>query len=216
MVVLIDVLRATSVICTALGEGIKAVRPVKELSEALDHQSATLVAAERNGRQVPEADLGNSPLPFLQQQYEGYELVLTTSNGTKALNQAREANSCIVAGSFLNATSLADHLKTAGRDILLLCAGRHGYHSLEDTMLAGYLLAQIEPVLHRASDAALSTAALYQAHADNWPSLLYQGAHARYLQELGKAADIEHAFQLDAYPGVPEFVDNQLVLNDRS
>jgi 2-phosphosulfolactate phosphatase len=216
VVVLIDVLRATSVICTALGEGVSAVKPVKELSEALDHQSACLIAAERNGRQMPEADLGNSPLPFLQRQYEGCQLVLTTSNGTKALNQAKQADSYIVAGSFLNATSVAEHLKKAGRDILLLCAGRHGYYSLEDTMLAGYLLAQTESALNLASDAALSTAALYRAHAVSWPSLLYQGAHARYLQELGKAADIDHALQLDAYPGVPEFVDNQLVINDRS
>lgn len=199
---------------TALGEGVETVKPVRDLNEALNKKLPYgIVAAERNGKQVPEADLGNSPIPFLGGRYRDYTLVLTTSNGTKALNQAYNSSHILIA-TFLNASALADYLKKINQDIILLCAGRHGLFSLEDSMLAGCLLAKTSDHFQRASDAALNAATIFNAHANNWQDFLYQGIHAQYLSQMGKKDDLEHAFQLDTYPIVPEFKHAQLTIND--
>jgi 2-phosphosulfolactate phosphatase len=212
-VVLIDVFRATSVISTALGENVKAVLPVKDLQTALDsRKSGTLVAAERDGQKVPEADLGNSPVTFLNKAYQGYKVVLTTSNGTKALQQAANEGANIWLGSFLNADSLIQALKHLEQDVVLLCAGRHGYLSLEDSMLAGYLIWHLQGYHQMGSDAALSLTALYEAHRADWRSFILNGTHAQYLQKLNKDADIRHALQIGLYPDIPVFANGQITL----
>lgn len=193
------------------------MKPVAGLAEALSYRdSSGLVAGERGGQKVTEADLGNSPLPFLQRRYAGYHLILTTSNGTQALQWVKGAQPGIVIGSFLNATAVARYLAKTQADVLLVCAGRHGAYSLEDAMLAGYLIAQIDQSLRVASDAALSTAAMYRNHADHWQHFLYQGAHAQYLRKMGKTADIEFAFRMDAYPFVPELAEDRLIADECS
>ncbi len=211
---LIDVFRATSVISTALGEAVEQIVPVKDLQTALNLRSpATLVAGERNGQKVPEADLGNSPVTFLNKAYQGYKVVLTTSNGTKALQQAANEGATIWIGSFLNAHSLMSELKHIQQDVVLLCAGRHGYMSLEDSMLAGYLLWHLHTHHLMGSDAALSLSALFEAHRSDWKSYTMNGAHAQYLQQLGKGADIQHSLQLGLYTEIPVVTNGQITLN---
>lgn len=212
--VLIDILRATSVISTALGEDVKAVVPVQDLHTALDFkQSRTVVAGERDGQKIPEADIGNSPITFLNKSYQGYKVVLTTSNGTKALQQAANEGARIWIGSFLNAHSVINELKHIQQEVVLLCAGRHGYISLEDSMLAGYLLWHLQDHHQMGSDAALSLIALFEAHQSDWKSYLMNGTHAQYLQTIGKKADITHAMQLELYPDIPVFANGQITLN---
>lgn len=212
--VLIDVFRATSVITTALGEGVAAIKPVKALGEALHlSKSGRLIAAERQGQKVPEADLGNSPLPFLQKAYQGYKLVLTTSNGTFALQEAAEQNATIWIGSFLNADFLVQSIMNAQKDVLLLCAGRHGHLSLEDSMLAGYLLWQLWEALTLDSDAALSLLALYQAHRSDWQEFVLTGTHGQYLKSLGKGEDMDHALSLNLYPVLPVYHQSEITLS---
>jgi 2-phosphosulfolactate phosphatase len=215
VVVLIDVFRATSVISTALGEAVERIIPVKDLQSALDLRgSATLVAGERNGEKVPEADLGNSPVTFLKKAYQGYRVVLTTSNGTKALQQAANEGATIWIGSFLNAHSLIYELKHIQQEVVLLCAGRHGYISLEDSMLAGYLLWHLPNHHQIGSDAALSLTALFEAHQSDWQSYTMNGTHAQYLQQQGKGDDIEHSLQIGLYQEIPVFKNGQITWQD--
>lgn len=211
--VLIDVFRATSVISTALGENVKAVLPVKDLQTALDScKSGTLVAAERDGEKVPEADLGNSPVTFLNKAYQGYKVVLTTSNGTKALQQAANEGATIWIGSFLNAHSLITELKQLKKEVVLLCAGRHGYISLEDSMLAGYLIWHLQNHHQIGSDAALSLTALFEAHQSDWQSFTMNGTHAQYLKQRGKGDDIQHCLKIGLYHEIPVFKNGQITL----
>ena len=103
VVVVVDVLRATSAICTALDLGVKSIIPVSTIEDALDYKGNDeyIIAAERNGKIVRGFDLGNSPTEYSNHNLEGKKMVLTTTNGTKAINIAKQYH-LVVTGSFLN------------------------------------------------------------------------------------------------------------------
>jgi len=137
VVVVVDVLRATSVICTMMHNGVKEIIPVKTIEEAKSYkEKGYLVVAERNGQKLDFADFGNSPYFFTRDVVEGKTIVYSTTNGTNAINVGQEADEIII-GSFLNLSALIDHLKKQSKDILILCSGWKGKFCIEDTILAG-------------------------------------------------------------------------------
>jgi len=137
IIVVIDVLRASSAIVTAFANGAAAIIPVADIAEAKDYKSrGYLVAAERDGYVLDFADFGNSPFNFTRDKVEGKRIVYSTTNGTGIINLS--ASACMtVIGSFLNERALSLWLIKQKKDILLFCAGWKNRFNIEDTVCAG-------------------------------------------------------------------------------
>jgi 2-phosphosulfolactate phosphatase len=219
-VVVIDVLRACSTIATALNHGARAVVPVLDMAQAsriaanLDPDVYRL-GGERGGEKIEGYHLGNSPLEYTREEVEGRDVILNTTNGTKALSRARSARH-LVAGSLLNAGRVVSFIKQAGADATIVCAGRHNRISLEDTVCAGLILDrlwhEIEPTF--VSDAANAAYTLYKHDQPNVSARLRRGNAVQILNDLGYQDDIDYCFQVDALPVLPYYTDNRLVLHD--
>ena len=137
IVVIIDILRASSAICTAFANGAASILPVAVASEAKEYKSkGFLVAAERDGFVLDFADFGNSPFNFTREKVEGKTIVYSTTNGTSIINQASSAH-MIAVGSFLNLTALTGWLIRMERNVTLFCAGWKNRFNLEDTVCTG-------------------------------------------------------------------------------
>ena len=137
IVVIIDILRASSAICTAFANGAASIIPVAEVSLAMDYKSrGYLVAAERDGFVLDFADFGNSPFNFTKEKVEGKTIVYSTTNGTGIINLTLSSYMTVI-GSFLNIGALTRWLIKQDRDILLLCAGWKNRFNIEDTVCAG-------------------------------------------------------------------------------
>lgn len=143
IVVVIDILRASSAICTAFANGAEAIIPVAEVDEARQYKTrGYLVAAERDGYVLDFADFGNSPFNFTKELVEGKTIVYSTTNGTGILNMASSAYLTIV-GSFLNISAIVKFLAENERNVLLFCAGWKNRFNIEDSVCAGAIAAQM-------------------------------------------------------------------------
>ena len=139
IVVIVDLLRATSVISTAFENGIDAIIPVQTLEEALEYKSDDryILAAERNTKPVEGFIYGNSPFHYMKSEIKGKTLVLTTTNGTKAIHIAKKHK--IITASFINIDAVSKYLIKEKNDIIILCSGWKNIFNLEDTIFAGAL-----------------------------------------------------------------------------
>lgn len=142
-VVIVDLLRATSVISTALECGVDSVIPVKTLEEALEYKNVEnhIIAAERNTLPIEGFDYGNSPYHYINADVKGKTLVLTTTNGTKAIHLAKEHK--VITASFVNIDAVVEYLLEDNNDIIILCSGWKGLFNLEDPIFAGALAKQL-------------------------------------------------------------------------
>lgn len=218
-VVVIDVLRACSTINTALNNGARAVMPVQDMAQAskiaanLDPDVFRL-GGERNAEKIEGYHLGNSPLEYTEDEVEGRDVILNTTNGTKAFERAKTARH-LVAGSFLNVSRAARFLNGQELDVTIICAGHENRVSLEDTLCAGALLHRLwegtEP--GHVSDAAHTAHSLYLYNADHLQETLRNTNHARRLAANDHAADVEYCYQIDRIPVLPYYTDNRLVVH---
>tara|TARA_B110000444_G_C18759613_1_gene556907 strand:+ start:207 stop:929 length:723 start_codon:yes stop_codon:yes gene_type:complete len=138
-VVIVDLLRATSVISTAFMQGVKSIIPVQSLEEALLYKGKEgyIVAAERNAKPIEGFDFGNSPFHYINADVNGKVLVLTTTNGTKAIYKARDHK--VITASYINIEAVAKHLIDEHNNVIILCSGWKGLFNLEDPIFAGSL-----------------------------------------------------------------------------
>jgi len=143
VVVIIDILRASSAICTAFENGAESIIPVTTVNEARDFKErGFLVAAERDGYILDFADFGNSPFNFRRELIAGKSIVYSTTNGTGIINLASSADH-IVIGSFLNISALTKWISLQEKDVVLFCAGWKNRFNLEDTVCAGAIAERI-------------------------------------------------------------------------
>jgi 2-phosphosulfolactate phosphatase len=139
LVVIVDILRATSSICAAIHNGVQSIIPVATVEEARSmKQQGFLVASERDGYVLDFADFGNSPFNFTPEIVKGREIVYSTTNGTRCIHLASHSKAVLI-GSFLNITSLANWLIEQNAPVLIFCASWKDRFSLEDTVFAGAL-----------------------------------------------------------------------------
>ena len=224
-VVVVDVLRASSTVVTALANGARAVIPVAEQGEAgrlaamLD-ADVSLLGGERGGQRLAGFGAGNSPLEYTPEVAGGRTVVLTTSNGTRAMALARAADAAAV-GCFLNASVAAGFLRAAveaGRPATVLCAGSGGRVSLEDTLCAGLLVEGVasEAEVARLGDAAQMAFALWRGSRAQLARALFGAEHTQRLIALGHADDVTYCARTDALPVLPLLRDNRLVLDGTS
>ena len=210
-VVVVDILRATTCMVTALANGVESITPVATVEECeVLKQKGYLTAAERNGQQVPGFDLGNSPLSYLQNDFTGRKLAMTTSNGTLAITKSQEAHRILI-GAFLNQSSLLEALDEDENDVLILCSGWKGKASLEDTLFAGALVSHLEYNFVITCDSAQMAIHLYQSHKHDLLSALKLSSHYARLKKLDIRDDFEFCVRVDEYKTVPSLENGVLV-----
>jgi 2-phosphosulfolactate phosphatase len=205
IVVVIDILRATSSICYGIENGAEAIIPVSQVEECSAYREKGLdylLAAERDGKVVDGFDFGNSPFSYTAEKVAGKTIVLTTTNGTQALHLSRAAKK-IVIGSFLNLTALSSWLKSQNENILLVCAGWKNNFNLEDTLFAGAVIDQLKPNGFELDDAALAANDLYQLGRHDINDYLQKTSHGERMRKLGIVKDIEFCLQIDITTAIP-------------
>ena len=215
VVVVIDVLRATSAICTAFHYGIEKILPVSTLDEAIEYrEKGYLVAAERKGKVVSGFDYGNSPFTYMNKEIKGKTLVLTTTNGTKAINVAKNVDHLII-GSLLNLDALCNYIKKLNKNVLLLGSGWQNKFCLEDTICAGAIADQLLSSNNFISESDSSVAAkyLYKSARDNYFGYLKASSHRKRLKKLNLNRDIKYCLTPNQTNVVPTREDNYLILS---
>lgn len=205
IVVVIDVLRATSAICSAIHNGVNSVIPVSTIEEAKDYQKrGFLVGAERQGEIVEGFDFGNSPYSYMKPELIGKDIVLSTTNGTRAINIAKEAP-IVVIGALTNVDFLCDWLMKQEKNVLCLCSGWKDKFNLEDTICGGAIADILIKSGKFTSDEDSSVGAKYLFHGakDNYFGFLKSSSHRRRLKKLNLNEDIKFCLtpnQMDVIP----------------
>ena len=221
-VFVVDILRATTVMCAALNHGAKAMIPVASTEEALRlaetiGKADVLLAGERNCLRIPGFHLGNSPLEMTETAVRGKMIIVTTSNGTAALLACQGAAFVYLAAA-ANLTLAAERAREAmeaGQRVLVVCAGRGGSFALDDAYCAGRLVAATlgdGKSRQRLNDSALATLDLVRRYGDRWERPLARSRGGRELIKLGFRADVQDAARLDAHPVLPQFHERRVTL----
>lgn len=211
VVVVVDILRATTTILAALSAGARRIIPLATVEEAralaaelAARNEPFLLAGERGGKPLPGFDLGNSPQDFLPDLVGGKTIVFTTTNGTLALKRAAQARE-LIAGAFGNAEVVWKHVQGAGGELVIGCAGQEGSPAQEDLLFAGWMASQAKKcgyVLDRQAEAAREG---WESSQADLPVRLRSVPHGRTLTQLGFASDIGFASQWDTSKGIPRF-----------
>lgn len=211
MVVVIDIFRATSSMCYGLANGAEAIIPVASVEACRSYADTDyLLAAERNGEVVAGFDFGNSPFSYTAEKVADRTIVLTTTNGTHAINESREAKKVVI-GSFLNLSALSACLKTQPHDVLLLCAGWKNKVNLEDSLFAGAVAHHLQNDSFKLDDAAILVADLYGLAKGDLKEFMKKTSHSERLKELNIEADIAFCLQTDVIDTIPVLDGDRLV-----
>ncbi len=214
VVVVVDILRATSVMVTALSHGIKSITPVATVEECKAlKDKGYLAAAERDGKTVEGFELGNSPFTYMDKSFAGKKLAVTTTNGTLAITRSVMAEEVVI-GSFLNISSVAQYLKNQEHDVMILCAGWKGMVNLEDTIFAGALVEMLSDSFDSENDSAIAALALYKMAKEDMMAFLKNSAHAKRLQGLSIIKDISFCLERDVYNIIPVLKNGELVARE--
>lgn len=212
IVVVIDVLRATSAICAAFNNGVEGIIPVASIEEARELQEkGYLAGAERNGQIVDGFEFGNSPLGFKNDRFKGKTVVLTTTNGTKTIHVARNAP-MVVIGALTNLDVLVSWLHSQKKSTLCLCAGWKDKFNLEDTICAGAIAdALIDTSEWRSEeDSSIAAKYMFQSARDNYFGYLKSSSHRRRLSHLNIREDIKYCLTPNLDPVIPTLQDGVL------
>jgi 2-phosphosulfolactate phosphatase len=212
-VVIIDILRASSAICTAFANGAESIIPVATVAEAKEYkQKGFLVAAERDGYVLEFADFGNSPFNFTKEKVGGKTIVYSTTNGTGLIHKAEGAGK-IAVGSFLNITALIEMIVGYDKDVVLFCAGWKNRFSLEDTLCAGAFAERLleSGRFSTICDSTFAAIDLWkQAKVDLW-GYIQKAAQRSRLREKGLDDCIQFCLEQDFTDRIPYFKDGVLV-----
>lgn len=219
LVVVIDVLRASSTIVVALANGARTVIPFDSTDEVITRsksfeRSEVILAGERKMRTVPGFDLGNSPSEFTPEIVGGRTILFSTSNGTSALLAIQGARDVLI-GSFLNFSAVLAMVRSAcrsGIDVALVCAGSDGQFALEDAVCAGHF---VRGMTKRLANVALNDAARIASLADrryaaDLRRVFEESSHGRALADAGYGEDLLLCASVDTHPVVPVYADRQI------
>ena len=205
--VVIDVLRATSVMITALHNGAEKIFPFKDIKiiqERCENLKNIIKCGERNALKIDGFDLGNSPLEFTKEKVFGKDIYMSTTNGTKAVENSLSAEKIIIC-SFLNIKSVSEKLLEYKKDVVIVCAGTNGKFSLDDTLCAGLIIKEMQKHTEiQMNDVLLAAVRISESH-ENIKDILKGSTHYERLLSLGFEKDMEHIFSLNKYSIVPEY-----------
>lgn len=215
IVVVIDVLRATSVMVTALNNGCDKIIPVKEIEEAIDIASKDrnkyLLGGERGGIKIDKFDFSNSPLDYIEDIVKGKSLIMTTTNGTRAIKNSEEAEKIFI-GALINGRVVAEKLAKLNKDVTFVNAGTDGEFSMDDFITSGYIINCLRDIMKNhctLTDIAKTSEYVYI----NNPSIISfvkDALHYKRMKELRYNEDLRYCLSKDLINIVPEYKDGEI------
>ena len=209
IVVVIDILRASSTITTIIDHGAEALIPVVDEANALKYKNKDyLIGGERNGETISGFDFGNSPFHYKKNLVKDKTIVLTTTNGTRCVEMSSNASDVII-GSFLNLSAVANYLKNKNKDVVLFCAGWKNKVNLEDSLFAGALAKKLTNA--HLDDSTLLCMDAFEMSGKDLFKTLQKSNHFQRLEKKGVINDIEYCCKLDTTNIVPILKDGLIV-----
>ncbi len=207
-VIIIDVLRATTTICTALRNGAREVIPTPDIENATKISSnlsgdSRLLGGERQGKKIDGFDLGNSPAEYTPEKVKNKSIIFTTTNGAGAIYKCRYASTALVA-SFVNVSAIVKTIVDVGGTWTILCSGRQGAFSIEDATCAGMIISKVQELTEvDTEDAGLTTLILYKNAKRSIYGMMKKSLHGKYLISIGFESDLKICAEIDSVPVVP-------------
>ena len=211
--VVIDVLRATTVMVTAFEYGVNEIIPVLSPEEAFDIKNKlgadVLLGGERDAELIPGFDLDNSPFSYMNEKVKGKTLVMTTTNGTSAIRAAATVGEVYIV-SFLNARAVAEKLRDTER-ISLICSGTNGNYTLEDGLCAGYIIDLVKKEEEvEMTDFARLVYSFYKMSEGDIKMAASAAKHYKVLEHKGFVNDLQYCFKTDVSDIIPVFSDGSI------
>lgn len=222
-VIVIDVLRASTCIVNAITNGCDEIIPTVSVEEAMDISRAYsrddyLLCGERKNEKIDGFDLGNSPLEFTEERIKGKKLIMTTTNGTKAIRIAKTAP-CVIIGGFWNLSACCEAAARLGMNIFIICAGQNGRYAIEDAICAGGFVKRLGALTNgeiEETDGSRTARHLYETVCDSLAEALAEADHGKDLINAGFEEDVKVAARVDCVGVVPVFRDGHIVAMDDS
>ena len=219
VVVIVDTLRAASTIATALSNGCEQIFPVVDIEQAMELKDSMkefgpLLGGERDGVKIPGFDLGNSPFEYTIERMHGKTLILTTSNGTMAIDAAKSASKVYI-GSMINSAAVARAICKTTKEIVILCAGTNSKFSLDDILTAGYIIKYVSEEMLKSvdlDDLGRICVSLYNSNATDLIGAVRNASHAVVLNKLGCEKDIVYCLNKDIVKILPVFKDGRITV----
>ena len=214
IVVIVDILRATSAIITAFMNGVKRIIPVATLEEAREYKrKGYLVAAERDGIVRDFADFGNSPYNFRREVIEGRDIVYSTTNGTQCIMLAQHSYRVLI-GAYLNLGALVEYIAKEDRDLIILCAGWKNKFNLEDSLFAGALAESLLEHEHYASicDSVHASIDLWKLARNDMMTYIEKAAQRHRLKKNNLDDVIGYCHTPNLTTAIPALKNNYLTL----
>jgi len=224
LAVVVDILRATTTITTALANGAEVVLPVREIEEAFrktKENPHALLCGERNGLIIEGFHMGNSPREYTPEKVGGRRLIFCTTNGTRALTSVSDAVKVLLA-CFNNALAtvewIANEKELPPAGVAILCSGKLGRFCVEDAVGCGFLVVELAKTLTRKgeqvelSEGAETAGKLFGNYGQDIIAMLKNCRHGRYLSSLGLSADLDYAGQINSHRAVVAFSDGNAKL----
>jgi len=210
--VVIDIFRATTVICAAIAAEVEKIIPVRTIEEALAYKSkGFILASERDGKIIEGFDMGNSPQKFFNPALKGKTIVISTTNGTDAIYAALEGDKVLI-GSFLNISSLVNKLFELKKDVILLCAGWKNKFNLEDSIFAGAVIHKIKNLMDCSTyDSSMAAEHLYVESKNDLNGFLHKSSHYSRLKHLNLEDDMNFSLQFDITDKIPVFDGKEII-----
>jgi 2-phosphosulfolactate phosphatase len=213
LVVIVDILRATSSICAAIHNGVKSIIPVATVEEAREMKNkGYMVSSERDGYVLDFADFGNSPFNFTPEIVAGKEIVYSTTNGTRCIHQASHSRAVLI-GSFLNISVLTEWLTAQDAPVLIFCASWKDRFSLEDTVFAGALAERLlnSGKFETICDAVTASIDLWNLAKPDLTGYIQKAAQKGRLASKGLDDCIEYCLTADLCPVIPAFKNDRIL-----
>lgn len=214
--VVIDVLRASTTIITALTNGAKEVVPVGTVEFAVKVSGGmfggqTLLGGERNTKKIEGFALGNSPFEYKKEVVSGKTIVFYSTNGSRAIVKAKYSANLFIC-AFNNLKALAKHLTKLNEDVIILCSGNNNFFSLEDTVCAGKLITElIIPTENvELTDSSQAAVALFKSFGKDIQKMLSETEHGKLLINNGYGDDIKVCAELNSTEVIPFYTENTL------
>lgn len=206
-IVLIDVLRATSVITTALANGANKVMTTHSFEDALDRKTKNpnlLLGGERNTIKIEGFDFGNSPLEYTKDKILNKTILLSTSNGTQAVKKAMDAK-IMIAASFLNLNSVVDFMEKTNEDFIVISSGTNGHFSLDDGLCAGLIFHELRKrqSILTTTDFGELLSLPFGKDSYSLTELLSNTFHLNYLKSKGFTADVDYCLSINQLNLIP-------------
>lgn len=213
IVVVVDILRASTSICAAFANDVKAIIPIASTEDAEKMKNiGFLVAAERDGKKLDFADFGNSPLNFMTPDVKGKEIVYSTTNGTQAIDMSKKSDFLAI-GAFTNLTALSKWLVSKNKNVLILCSGWKKKFNIEDSLFAGALAEKLMETkqFETVCDSTNAALDLWSIAKQDLLSYIEKASHRHRLKKLGLDDILEYSFTIDSTDVVPVLDGGKLI-----